>query len=67
MVDSQKVPLKRTRLRTKENREQRLGSYGPFQRSAPLQQGVWDKMMRVRPCLGTTLDRRLPEERSTSG
>jgi len=46
VVDGQKVPLKRTRLRTKENREQRLGSYELFQRSAPLQQGVWDKMMR---------------------
>jgi putative transposase len=28
------------------NREQRLGSYGMFQRSAPLQQGVWDETMR---------------------
>jgi transposase-like protein len=46
VVDGQKVPLKRTRLRTKQNREQRLGSYELFQRSAPLQQGVWDKMMR---------------------
>ncbi len=46
VVDGQKVPLKRTRLRTKDNRDLRLGSYEPFQRSAPLQQGVWDKMMR---------------------
>jgi putative transposase len=46
VVDGQKVPLKRTRLRTKEHREQRLGSYELFQRSGPLQQGVWDKMMR---------------------
>ncbi len=46
VIDGQKVPLKRTRLRTKQNREQRLGSYELFQRSAPLQQGVWDKMMR---------------------
>jgi len=46
VVDGQKVPLKRTRLRTKENREQRLGSYEMFQRSKPLQDGVWDKMMR---------------------
>jgi hypothetical protein len=46
VVDGQKVPLKRTRLRTKENSEQRLGSYELFQRSGPLQQGVWDKMMR---------------------
>lgn len=46
VVDGQKVPLKRTRLRTQENREQRLGNCELFQRSAPLQQGVWDKMMR---------------------
>ena len=46
VVDGQKVPIKRTRLRNKENREQRLGSYEIFQRSGPLQKGVWDKMMR---------------------
>src|SRR5438552_14457246 len=45
-VDGQKVPIRRTRLRNKENREQRLGSYELFQRSKPLEQGVWDKMMR---------------------
>jgi putative transposase len=46
VIDGQKVPIKRTRLRTKDKREQRLGSYELFQRSGPLQQGVWDKMMR---------------------
>ena len=46
VVDGQKVPIRRTRLRTKEKREQRLGSYELFQRSGPLQHGVWDKMMR---------------------
>jgi len=46
VVDGQKVPIKRTRLRNKENREQRLGSYELFQRSGPLQKAVWDKMMR---------------------
>lgn len=46
VVDGQKVPMRRTRLRTKDRREQRLGSYELFQRSGPLQQGVWDKMMR---------------------
>src|SRR5438552_1178513 len=46
VVDGQKVPIKRTRLRNKENREQRLGSYEIFQRSGPLQKAVWDKMMR---------------------
>jgi putative transposase len=46
VVDGQKVPIQRTRLRNKQNREQRLGSYELFQRSGPLQKGVWDKMMR---------------------
>jgi putative transposase len=46
VVDGQKVPIKRTRLRSGDNREQRLGSYELFQRAGPLQQGVWDKMMR---------------------
>jgi putative transposase len=46
VIDGQKVPIQRTRLRTKDKREQRLGSYELFQRSGPLQQGVWDKMMR---------------------
>jgi transposase-like protein len=46
VVDGQKVPIQRTRLRSGDNREQRLGSYELFQRSGPLQAGVWDKMMR---------------------
>jgi transposase-like protein len=46
VVDGQKVPIKRTRLRSKDNREHRLGSYELFQRSGPLQKSVWDKMMR---------------------
>ena len=46
VVDGQKVPIRRTRLRNKENREQRLGSYELFQRSAPLEGSVWDKMTR---------------------
>ena len=46
VVDGQKVPIRRTRLRNQENREQRLGSYELFQRSAPPEQAVWDKMMR---------------------
>ena len=46
VVDGQKVPIRRTRLRTADKREQRLGSYELFQRSAPMQLGVWDKMMR---------------------
>ena len=45
VVDGQKVPIRRTRLRSPENREQRLGSYELFQRSAPWEHAVWDKMM----------------------
>src|SRR5207302_1417650 len=46
VVDGQKVPIRRTRLRSPEHREQRLGSYELFQRSAPREHAVWDKMMR---------------------
>jgi len=46
VVDGQKVPMRRTRLRSPDQREQRLGSYELFQRSGPMQAGVWDKMMR---------------------
>src|SRR3989304_3231983 len=38
--------MRRTRLRDKQNREQRLGSYELFQRSAPLERRGWDRMMR---------------------
>ena len=46
IVDGQKVPIDRIRLREKDGRELPLGSYQLFQRSAPLQDGVWWKMMR---------------------
>jgi putative transposase len=46
VADGQKVPIRRTRLRSPEHGERRLGSYELFQRSAPLEHGVWDKMMR---------------------
>jgi transposase-like protein len=46
VVDGQKVPIERTRVRDKANREVRLGSYELFQRSGPLEAAVWDKMMR---------------------
>src|SRR5271157_5108576 len=46
VVDGQKVPIQRTRLRSKDRREQRLGSYELFQRGRPVSAEVWDKMMR---------------------
>src|SRR6202162_747071 len=45
VVDGQKVPIQRTRLRTQENREPRLGSYELFQRSGPMEHAVWEKLM----------------------
>jgi putative transposase len=46
VVDGQKVPIERIRLRSKDGRELALGRYQLFQRSAPLEDGVWWKMMR---------------------
>ncbi len=46
MIDGQKVPIARTRVRGKAGGEVKLGSYELFQRSGPLQAAVWDKMMR---------------------
>ena len=46
VVDGQKVPIERIRLRGKDARELPLGSYQLFQRSEPLAEGVWWKMMR---------------------
>jgi putative transposase len=46
VVDGQKVPIERTRMRDKANREVKLGSYELFQRSGPLQAAVWDKITR---------------------
>lgn len=45
LVDGQKVPINRTRVRGKNKREIRLGSYELFQRNQPLEGGVWWKMM----------------------
>jgi len=45
VIDGQKVPIARTRVRSKSG-EVKLGSYEMFQRSGPLQAAVWDKMMR---------------------
>lgn len=45
VVDGQKVPIERPRLRGEDGREQRLGSYESFRRSEPLDAAVWDKLM----------------------
>lgn len=46
VIDGQKVPIRRTRVRGQDNRERKLGSYELFQRRGPLQAAVWDKMVR---------------------
>ncbi len=46
VIDGQKVPITRTRVRDQAKREVKLGSYELFQRSGPLQAAVWDTMMR---------------------
>ena len=45
VVDGQKAPLDRPRLRTTDGREQTLGSYELFRRGEPLDEAVWDKLM----------------------
>lgn len=45
VVMGQKVPLRRPRVRTTEDREVRLGSYEMFHRGEPLTETVWDKLM----------------------
>jgi transposase-like protein len=46
VIDGQKVPIRRTRVRDQANHEVKLGSYELFQRSGPLQTAVWDKIVR---------------------
>src|SRR5260221_3068561 len=41
----QKVPIKRTRVRTTSDQEVRLGVYEMFHRGEPLTETVWEKLM----------------------
>src|SRR5438874_3267730 len=45
VVMGQKVPVKRPRVRTVEEKEVRLGSYELFHRGEPLTETVWEKLM----------------------
>jgi putative transposase len=45
IIDSQRVPLKGPRVRTRANRELPLGSYELFQRGSLLTETVWQKIM----------------------
>ena len=45
VVRGQKVPLERPRVRSREDREVRLGSYEMFHRGEPLTETVWEKLM----------------------
>jgi len=46
VVMGQKVPVKRPRVRTVEDKEVHLGSYEMFHRGEPLTETVWEKLMR---------------------
>jgi transposase-like protein len=46
VVDGQKVPIERRRLRSKNGSEVRLGTYELFQQGRPLEDEVWWKMLR---------------------
>jgi putative transposase len=45
VVMGQKVPVKRSRVRSTDNQEVRLGSYELFHRGEPLTETVWEKLM----------------------
>lgn len=45
VVMGQKVPIRRPRVRTVEEKEVRLGSYEMFHRGEPLTETVWEKLM----------------------
>jgi putative transposase len=45
VVMGQKVPIQRPRVRTKDDKEVRLGSYEMFHRGEPLTETVWEKLM----------------------
>lgn len=45
IVMGQKVPVKRPRIRSTEDKEVRLGSYEMFHRGEPLTETVWEKLM----------------------
>lgn len=46
VVMGQKAPIERPRVRSTDDREVRLGSYGLFHRGGPLTETVWEKLMR---------------------
>src|SRR4029077_6183286 len=45
VVMGQKVPIKRPRVRSTDDKEVRLGSYEMFHRGEPLTETVWEKLM----------------------
>src|SRR5205085_10211193 len=47
VVMGQKVPVRRPRVRTVEDKEVCLGSYEMFHRGEPLTEPVWEKLMTV--------------------
>ena len=45
VVMGQKVPVRRPRVRTVDDKEVRLGSYEMFHRGEPLTETIWEKLM----------------------
>ena len=45
IIDGQRVPIRRPRLRSRTKKEIRLGSYELFQRASLLDETVWQKIM----------------------
>jgi putative transposase len=46
IVDGQRIPIPRPRIRSKEGLEVRLGSYELFQRGSLMQDSVWQKILQ---------------------
>jgi putative transposase len=46
VIDGQRVPLTRPRMRSRDNQEVALGSYELFQRASLLSETVWQKIMQ---------------------
>jgi len=46
LIDGEKVPIPRPRVRTRKGREVPLGSYHLFQKASLVEEAVWSKIMR---------------------
>ena len=46
VVDDQKAKIQRPPVRSTDGQEQKLGSYALFRRNEPLDEAVWDELLR---------------------